>query len=174
MTVKRHSKDEAQAIMDRLQKLSCDDLHELFKQGRVPEFEEIAGKNPGIELKWHPRNPLINKLGWRFYGNNPLARWAGMEFIKPFTNDKKGDGYNLYHNRIWKRRYKYETYIDKAVSDNDPCLRINYSFPSPMFMGFDDTRMVEDGVLLALAYAKRERILKSIPGFYWVSITVEQ
>jgi len=174
MNVKRHTRAEAQEVMRRLKELSCEELNGLFKQGRVPAFEEIEGKNPGIELKWHPRNPVINKLGWRFYGNNPLARWAGMEFIEPFNSDKKGNGYNLYQNRFWKRRYKYETYIDRAVSDNEPCLRINYRFPSPMFTGFDDARMIDDGVLLALAYAKREQISKSIPGFYWVSVTVEQ
>lgn len=170
MNVKRHTREEAHEIMDRLQKLSYDELHELFMQGRVPGFEEIEGKNPGIELAWHPKVPSIVKIGWQFYGNNPLARWAGMEFIRPFSDDKKGDGYNLYQNSFWKRRFKYETYIADAVSDNKPCLRINYRFPSPQWMGFDDARMIEDGVLLALAYNKGKQLSKSIPGFYWVSI----
>ena len=162
--------------MDRLQKLSCYDLHELFKQGRAPIFEEIKGKNPGVLLAWNPDLSTVYKLAWRMLGDNPWARWSGMEFIKPFTEDTKGDGFNLYSNRFWPRRFRYETFITHAVSDQKLCLRINYTFPSPQSTAFDDARMIEDGVLLAQGCAKREYPWKPNPlfVFYWVTVAVEQ
>lgn len=176
MEVQRYSEEEAQGIMAKLQKLSCDDLHSLFKQGRVPSFEEIEGKNPGVVLAWNPKITTVYKVFWRIFGDNPFARWSGMEFIKPFDKDRKGDGFNLYRNRFWSRRFRYETFITNAVSDQELCLRINYKFPSPQSIAFDDARMIEDGVLLAQGCAKREYPWKANPlfVFYWVSVAIEQ
>jgi hypothetical protein len=176
MTAKRHSETEAKAIMDRLRECSLDELDSMFQQGRVPTFPEIAGRNLGIELAWNPRAPRINKMTWWVVGDGYFSRWSGMEFIKPFDDDKRGDGFNLYRNRYWKRRFRFETYVAEAVSDNDPCLRINYRFPSPQTAGFDDARMTEDGVLLARAYAKTDQRFRWNPlfMFYWVTVSVEQ
>ena len=172
MTAKRLNNKEAQAVMDRLQELSLDDLHELFKQGRVPKFEEIEGECPGIALVANPKATWIKK-GWElFYGNNPLARWSGMEFVEPFDSDNKGDGYNLFRNRMLKRRFKCETYIIfESIYDQNPCLRINYKFPSIHWNGFDDARLIEDGVLLAQGHMKKPVALF---GFYWVTISTEK
>jgi hypothetical protein len=176
MAVKRCTRDEAKAIMHRLQKCSLDELDCMFQQGRVPVFSEIAGRNPGVELAWNPRTPGINKMSWWVVGDGYFSRWSGMEFIKPFDGDKRGDGFNLYRNRYWKRRFRFETYVAEAVADNDPCLRINYRFPSPQTAGFDDARMTEDGVLLARAYAKTDQSFRRNPlfMFYWVTVSVEQ
>jgi hypothetical protein len=172
MEVKRHTKEEAQAIMDRLQKLSCDELHESFKQGRVPLFEEIKGKNLGVELGWDTKAPKWFRVGWSIAGNNPFARWSGIEFIKPFDEEQRGDGIDLYNNRIMPRRFPFKTYITEAVYDRNLCLRIDYGFPG----GFDDARMIEDGVLLAQGYAKVRLPWKTIPvlGFYRVTVSVEK
>jgi hypothetical protein len=109
-------------------------------------------------------------------GDGYFSRWSGMEFIKPFDGDKRGDGFNLYRNRYWTRRFKFETYITKAVSDDELCLRINYRFPSPQTAGMDDARMLEGGVLLARAYAKFDQRMGWNPlfMFYWMTIATEQ
>lgn len=176
MNAKRRTEEEAQAIMHRLKDLSCDDLHSLFKLGRVPSFEEIEGMNTGVVLAWNPRISTFYKLSWYILGGNSCARWSGMEFIKPFDKDRKGDGFNLYSNRFWSRRFGYETFITNAVSDQELCLRINYTFPSPQSTAFDDARMIDDGVLLAQGCAKREYPWKPNPifVFYWVTVAVVQ
>ena len=174
MEVQRYSEEEAQAIMDRLQKLSCDDLHELFKQGRAPTFKEIAGACPGMALAANPEATWGKKVWEVFYGDNPLARWSGMEFITPFDTDRIGTGINIYGNRIWNRRFKFETFITKAVFDQEPCLRINYRFPSFQTSGFDDARMIEDGVLLAQGCTRYPWKPNPIFVFYWVTVAVEQ
>jgi hypothetical protein len=55
---------------------------------------------------------------------------------------------NLFRNRLWPRRYRLETYIKGAEADHEPCLTLEYPFPSLMYGLIDDVRKIDDGVLL--------------------------
>jgi len=110
-SIKRHSIEEARAIIDRLGKHSFDDFHLLFKEGKVPLFEEIEGKTLGSFLVLSPHTGWWRKLGLMIFFDNPLARWTGKRFSTPFDDKKRGEGINLFQNRILPERFPVYTHV---------------------------------------------------------------
>ena len=84
-SIKRHSLEEARAIIDRLGKYYFDDFHPLFKEGKVPLFEEIEGMTLGSFLVLGPNTGWWRKLGLMIFFDNSLARWTGKRFTTPFS-----------------------------------------------------------------------------------------
>jgi len=154
-STERHSGEEAQAIMAKLRRYSFDDLHPLFKEGKIPSFKEIEGDTAGSFLAWNPETrwgmKLLTKIGF----DNPFARWTGKRFVKPFDEEKRGKGINLYQNRILPHRFSFDTCIKRALLDQNPCLALDYApFPSPMFGTLDELRRIDDGVFLGQGHHK--------------------
>jgi hypothetical protein len=154
-SVQRHSPAEAQKIITRLKQDTYDNLNRLFKEGKVPSFEEIEGETASGMLAWNPRAPWWGKPLAMICFDNPLSRWTGKTFVTPFSEGKTGDGFNLFQNRIKPRRFPFLTRIEKAISDQNPCLTVNYNrFPGTLFSTRDELRMIDDGVFLGQAYSK--------------------
>ncbi len=155
MSIKQHSKEEAQRVMVSLREYSFDDLHPLFKEGQTPLFEEIEGDTIGSFLALNPKTGLWRKLALRIFFDNPLARWKGKRFFTLFDEEKKGEGINLFRNRILPQRFPVDTYVNKSLFDQNPCLSIAYPrFPSRMFGLVDQLRRIDNGVFLGQGHHK--------------------
>lgn len=153
--MKRHSLEEASTIIARLRKYSFDDLHLLFKEGKVPLFKEIEGKTAGSFLALNPKTGLWKKLGLKIFFENPLACWTGKKFITPFSEEERGKGINLFQNRILPERFPIDTYVNKSLFDQNLCLTVTYPFfPSRMFGLIDELRRIDDGVFLGQGHHK--------------------
>ncbi len=172
-SVKRHANEYAQTRSAELEKLSSDDLYGLFKEGGVPIFEEIGGLVAGRLLAWNPEAPRGSKVLVALTFDNPMSRWVGKAFTLPFDEDRKGKGVNLFQNRILPRRFRFRTSIDKAFSDQELCLRLEYPAPSLIAGGFDDIRKIEEGVFLGQACYRAP--WKKVPWFfrYFVILSLE-
>ncbi len=154
-TAKRYSLEEAQKIVSRLKQGAYDDLNRLFKEGRAPSFEEIEGETASGMLAWEPQAPWWGKLLAMICFDNPLSRWTGKLFITPYSEGKTGEGLNLFRNRIKPHRFPFLTRIEKSISDQDPCLAVNYNrFPGKALSTRDELRRIDDGVFLGRAYSK--------------------
>lgn len=90
-STERHSGEEAQAIMAKLRRYSFDDLHPLFKEGKIPSFEEIEGDTAGSFLAWNPETRWDMKLFTKIGFDNPFTRWVGKRFVKLFDEEKMGE-----------------------------------------------------------------------------------
>lgn len=147
----------------KLKKNDLNGLHSLFSEGVVPSFEEIKGKTAGSFLAWNPANPWFMEFSVRILFDSPVARWTGKEFFSPFgpsagsrqVEEKRGRGVNLFKNRILPNRFRFDTYIKKAYSDQKPCLALDYRPYFSLMSGLiDDVRKIEDGVFLGQMYHK--------------------
>ena len=153
--VKYYSAEEAKSILAKLKNSDLDELHSLFGAGTVPLFEEIRGKTLGVFLAWNPANPWLIKFPVRILFDSPIAHWTGKEFLSHFGVGKQGRGVNLFRNRILPHRFKFDTYIKKAYSDQKPCLALDYRPYFSLMAGLvDDVRKINDGVLLGQMYYK--------------------
>jgi hypothetical protein len=154
-SVKRYTLEEAQTVITRLKQDTYENLNRLFKEGRAPSFDEIEGKTASGMLAWNPQAPWWGKPLAMICFDNPLSRWTGKMFITPFSEAKTGDGVNLFQNRIKLRRFPFLTRIEKAISDQNPCLAVNYNrFPGKQLSTRDELRRIDDGVFLGQAYSK--------------------
>jgi hypothetical protein len=154
-TVKRYSLEEAQKILSKLKQETYDGLDRLFKEGRAPSFDETEGETASGMMAWNPRAPWWGKPLAIICFNNPLSRWTGKMFTAPFSEEKTGKGINLFQNRIKPRRFPFLTRIEKAISDQNPCLAVDYDrFPGKWLSTRDELRTIDDGVFLGRAYSK--------------------
>ncbi|MBM3158079.1 MAG: hypothetical protein FJ004_12480 [Chloroflexi bacterium] len=154
-TVKRYSLEEAQTIITRLKRDTFDNLNRLFKEGKAPPFDEIEGETASGMLAWNPQAPWWGKPLAMICFDNPLSRWTGKMFNTPFSEGKTGAGLNLFQNRIKPRRFPFLTRSEKAISDQNPCLTVDYNrFPGTVFSTRDELRRIDDGVFLGQAYSK--------------------
>lgn len=151
----RYSTKDSQDILVRLNSHPFEDLHALFREGTAPFFEEIRGKTAGSFLSWNPGNSWWLAFFINFQFSSPLARWTGKEFLLPFNKDKKGEGINLFRNRLCPRRYRFDTYIDNCRLHRGSCLILDYrAYLSPMLGLVDDVRKIEPGVFLGQMHYK--------------------
>lgn len=149
MLGKRYSLENAEAIIAKFKEHSFDDFHKLFREGKVPSFDEIEGDTAGSFLTLNPKARLWRKVALAIAFDNPLARWTGKRFITPFEKGKPGKGINLFHNRIFPERFGIDTTIEESLFDLKPCLTVTYPhFPSRFFGLRDELRRIEDGVFL--------------------------
>lgn len=154
-STKRYSLQDAQRIIARLKRTSYDDLNRLFREGKAPSFEEVEGETASGMLAWSPKAPWWGKPLAMICFDNPLSRWTGKMFITPFSEEKTGEGVNLFRNRIKPRRFPFLTRIEKSLSDQNPCLAVNYNrFPGKTLSTRDELRKIEEGVFLGQAYSK--------------------
>jgi hypothetical protein len=154
-SIKRHSLEEARTIIDKLGRYCFDDFHPLFKEGKVPLFEEIEGKTLGSFLVLGPNTGWWRKLGLMIFFDNSLARWTGKRFITPFDDKKRGEGINLFQSRILPERFPVYTYINKSLFDQNLCLTVAYPrFPSSLFGLIDQLRKIDEGVFLGQGHHK--------------------
>jgi hypothetical protein len=145
--VKRYSVEEARVIITGLKEKTFEDLHPLFREGKTPSFDEIEGKTTSGMLAWNPQAPGWSKPLAVICFDNPLSRWSGKMFIEPFSEGKAGEGVNLFDNLIKPRRFPFRTTIEKAMSDQNQCLRLDYSrFPGTLFSTRDELTRIDDGV----------------------------
>jgi len=153
--IKRHTIEEVRTIIDKLDKYSFDDFHPLFKEGKVPLFEEIEGITLGSFLVLNAKTGWWRKLGLRIFFDNSLARWTGKRFITPFDDKKRGEGINLFQNRLLPQRFPICTSINKSLFDQNLCLTVAYPrFPSRMFGLIDQLRKIDEGVFLGQGHHK--------------------
>jgi hypothetical protein len=145
----RHSLEDAQAIIAKFKKYTFDDFHKLFKEGKAPSFHEIEGDTAGSFLALNPKAGWWRKAAFAIAFDNPLARWTGKRFITTFDGEKKGEGINLFRNRMFPQRFRINTYIGKSLFDQNPCLSVVYPhFPSSMFGLCDELRKIDDSIFL--------------------------
>lgn len=155
MDMKRYSDKEAQIIIDKLREHSLSELHSLFEVGKLPLFEELKGETAGSFLAWNPENPFWIQFFMKFLFDSPFARWTGKKFITPFDKEERGEGVNLFQNRVLPQRFRFDTYIKKARMDDNSCLALDYRpYFSLMFGLVDDVRKIEDGVVLGQMHYK--------------------
>jgi len=155
MLAKRRSLEDAQVIIARFKKYSFDDFHKLFKEGKPPSFDEVEGDTAGSFLALNPKAGWWRKAALAVAFDNPLARWKGKRFETPFDEDKKGKGINLFQNRLFRQRFGIDTFIEKSLFDQKPCLAVTYThFPSSFFGLRDELRRIDDGVLLGQGHHK--------------------
>lgn len=152
--LKRFTQEEAQANIARLGPFSQGDLDSMFREGRVPDFEEIEGRTAGGWLAKPPEHYWWSDLFIKVFLASPWARWSGKGFFTPFGEKKIGRGANLFRNRFRPVRYKLDTFIKKAEVDDNPCLTLRYPFGSIMYGLIDDVRTTEDGVFLGQMHFK--------------------
>jgi hypothetical protein len=154
-SVKRYSLEDAQTIVKKLQRDTFDELNRKYKEGKAPSFDEIGGETASGMLAWNPQAPWWGKPLAMICFDNPLSRWTGKMFTTPFSEEKTGEGFNLFKNRIKPHRFPFLTRIEKAIADQNPCLTVNYNrFPGTMFSTRDELRKIDDGVFLGQAYSK--------------------
>lgn len=154
-TIKRHSSEDAEAIIDKLKIKSFEDLCSLFKEGTLPSFYGIEGDTTGSLLSWDPETPWWVKVPGVILFENPLARWAGKRYMTPFDEVKRGKGINLFRNRFLPRRFRFVTSIQKALVDQKPCLVLDYVYlPLSLFSTRDEIREIDAGVFLGHGYLK--------------------
>lgn len=136
-------------ILEELKEKKFEELHLLFKKGLPPAFEEFNGETNGQFLALKPGiSPLI-KFFIKILFESPIGKWTGKKFITPFTTENKGMGVNLFKNKIFPQRFRFEIYIKKSIFDGNPCLALDYGpYHSLMFNLIDDVRKIEDGILL--------------------------
>jgi len=152
---KRYSLEDAQTIIARFKKYSFNDFHKLFTQGRTPSFDEIEGDTFGSFLALNPKAGWLRKTALAIAFDNPLARWTGKRFITPFDEEKKGKGINLFRNRIFPQRFGINTFVEKSLFDQKPCLAVTYPhFPSSLFGLRDELKRIDDGVFLGQGHHK--------------------
>jgi hypothetical protein len=152
---KRHSLEDAQAIIAKFKKYSFDDFHKLFREGKAPSFDEIEGDTAGSFLALDPKAEWWRKAALAIAFDNPLARWMGKRFISPFDEVKNGRGTNLFRNRIFPQRFGINTFVEKSLFDQNPCLAVTYPhFPSSLFGLRDELRRIDDGVFLGQGHHK--------------------
>ena len=155
MSAKLNSTEDAQTIIARFREYSFDDLHPLFEEGKTPLFKEIEGDTAGSFLALNPKTGLWRKLALKIFFDNPLARWKGKRFVTLFNGEKRGKGINLFRNRILPQRFLIDTYVNKSLFDQNPCLSITYPhFPSRMFGLVDQLRRIDNGVFLGQGHHK--------------------
>lgn len=155
ISVKRHSLEEAQRAIAKYKNCSFDDFHQLFREGKTPTFDEIEGYTLLSLLAWNPKGAWWSKASWAMIGDNLFARWQGKRFITPFADKKKGEGTNVFRNRLFPRRYPMDTSIEKSQFDQKPCLIITYPhFPSSLYGLRDELRKIDDGVFLGQGYSR--------------------
>ena len=155
MSVKLNSTEDVQTIIARFREYSFDDLHPLFEEGKTPLFKEIEGDTVGSFLVLNPKTGLWRKLALKIFFDNPLARWKGKRFVTLFDEEKRGKGINLFRNRILPQRFLIDTYVNKSLFDQNPCLSITYPhFPSRMFGLVDQLRRIDNGVFLGQGHHK--------------------
>jgi hypothetical protein len=146
---KRHSLEDARAIIAKFKKYSFDDFHKLFKEGKAPSFDEIEGDTAGSFLALDPKAGWWRKAALAIAFDNPLARWTGKRFMTSFDGEKKGEGINLFGNRMFPRRFGINTSIAESLFDRKPCLVVTYPhFPSSLFGLRDELRKIDDGIFL--------------------------
>ncbi len=154
-TAKRHSLQDAEAIIAKLKTESFEDLRSLFKEGTPPSFYGTEGDTTGSLLAWDPEIPWWVKLPSVILFESPLARWAGKRYITPFDEVKRGKGINLFQNRFLPRRFRFVTSIQKALADQKPCLVLDYIYlPLSLFSTRDEIREIDDGAFLGHGYLK--------------------
>ena len=152
---KRHSLEDAQAIIAKFKKYSFDDFHKLFKEGKAPSFDEIEGDTTGSFLALNPKVGWWRKAALAIAFDNPLARWTGKRFITTFDGEKNGEGTNLFGNRVFPQRFGINTFVEKSLFDQKPCLVVTYPhFPSSLFGLRDELKKIDDGVLLGQGHHK--------------------
>ena len=146
---KRYSFEDAKAIIAKFDKYTFEDFHKLFKEGKAPAFDEIEGDTAGSFLTLNPKAGWWRKAALAIAFDNPLARWTGKRFITTFDGEKKGEGTNLFGNRVFPQRFGINTSIEESLFDQKPCLAVTYPhFPSSLFGLRDELRRIEDGVFL--------------------------
>ena len=155
IAAKRHSLEDAQKVIAKFKTYSFEDFHKLFTEGKAPSFDEIEGDTLGSFLALSPKAGWLRKAALALVWDNPLARWTGKRFITPFAADKKGQGINLFRNRILPRRFRIDTSIENSLFDRNPCLAVLYPhFPSSTFGLRDELRRIDDGVFLGQGHHK--------------------
>ena len=146
---KRYSLEGAKSIIAKFKEHSFDDLHKLFIEGKVPSFDEIEGDTFGSFLALNPKAGWWRKAALAIAFDNPLAHWTGKRFISTFDGEKKGEGTNLFRNRLFPQRFGINISIEKSLFDQKPCLVVTYPhFPSSVFGLRDELRRIDDGVFL--------------------------
>ncbi|TIL43296.1 hypothetical protein [Mesorhizobium sp.] len=150
----RYSVEESKGIHIRLQRLGLPALDELFRSGKVPNFEDIKGETSGAWLAKPARDYWWADWFIKVFLASPWARWTGKVFLTRFDRKLHGRGANLFSNRIRPVRYRLETFIKRAEVDENDCLTLRYPFGSIMYGLIDDVRQIEDGVLLGQMHYK--------------------
>jgi hypothetical protein len=103
----------------------------------------------GSFLAINPETGWWRKLGLMIFFDNPLARWTGKRFLTPFDGRRRGEGINLFQNRVLPQRFPIYTYVNKSFFDQNPCLAVAYPrFPLNMFGLVDELRNIDEGVFL--------------------------
>ena len=152
---KRHSLEDAQRVIAKSKRYSFDDFHRLFREGRAPSFDEIKGNTFGSFLALNPKAGWWRKAALAIAFDNPVARWTGKRFITTFDGENKGEGTNLFRNRIFPQRFGINTFVEKSLFDQKPCLVVTYPhFPSSLFGLRDELKKIDDGVFLGQGHHK--------------------
>ena len=146
----------AERILKELKEKSKKKLDDLFSRGKLPTFKNFKGETKGSFLLWSDKNTSwFTLFVIKLFFESPIARWIGKEFIYEFAENKKGFGINLFDNKIFPKRFKFDTYFKKAYTDNKLCLALDYrNYKSLMFGLVDDVRKINKGVLLGRMYYK--------------------
>lgn len=136
-------------IFRELKEKTFDDLHLLFKNGSVPKFKEIEGDTLGRFLAMNSTLSPLMRFFIKLLFESPIGRWTGKKFITSFDNGNRGNGVNLFANRIMSIRYCFDTYIQKLYFDKKSCLILDYRpYFSLMFGLVDGVRKIEEGIFL--------------------------
>ena len=152
---KRYSAQEAKRVVDKFKNYSPEELDGIFERGASPSFEEFQGETLGAFLAQNPKNSRLIKWGVKLLFESPLGRWKGKRFSVPFGEGKTGRGVNLFENKIFPERFHFDTYIKSALSDQKPCLALDYNPYFSLMRGLiDDVRKVDEGILLGQMYYK--------------------
>lgn len=153
MTPRYFSYEEPQATIAEYGQRSLSALDRQFGEGAVPVFADIEGETAGGWLA-KPGHYWWAQLFIKVFLGSPWARWTGKTFATPYDEARTGTGANLFANHHRPTRYPLKTYIQKAEVDENPCLTLEYPFPSLMYGLIDDVRQIESGILLGQMHYK--------------------
>ena len=121
---------------------SFDELQAYFRDGVLPDLQEMTGDTHGQFLAWHPRAGWLMKvIVWVLF-----RRWLGKRFQPPQFGSHSGVGINLFGDGAL--RYGFRTYSSPARTDGASCLRLDYSIGGLMRGLADDVRKIGDGLVL--------------------------
>jgi hypothetical protein len=137
-----------------LLKLKFSELGELYRNGKVPEKENLPGDYSGTVLEASDEFSLIF-FPVKGFLNSPLFPWKGKSFYLE-GEEIKGDN-RLFSDILPLRLFPFKATMERSLFGDFEALVLDYNlFPNPPLIRRirDELREIEENLLLGQVYFK--------------------
>ncbi|MFW9897522.1 MAG: hypothetical protein ACFFD7_17080 [Candidatus Thorarchaeota archaeon] len=143
--------------VEKLKKMTREDLLELYKTLQAPEFEEMDGEYDGHTLD--TGSEVGNQMSEWVMNKTAMGVWKGKAYT-PITSTT-GEGYNRYVIDGKERHHlRFATEMNVSLFDGKPTLRMRYgAFKNVSAINdlIDEVRKLDDGIYLCTGAALNEK-----------------